>query len=136
MAYFDTYGWYTTEVLEDRVADVEPANKSTTTVSGELRANWTGYSWIDMPYSSYEYVHSETVPEVITMRQARLALLAVDLLATVDEAIVTGTDEVLKVEWEYATEVRRDWANLITMATSLGMTEEQLDDLFIKGGKL
>ena len=136
MAYFDTYGWYTTEVLEDRVADVEPANKSTTTVSGELRANWTGYSWIDIPYSSYEYLYCEPVPEVITMRQARLALLAVNLLATVDEAVATGTDEVLKVEWEYATEVRRDWVNLINMATSLGMTEEQLDDLFIKGSKL
>ena len=136
MAYFDTYGWYTTEVLEDRVADVEPANKSTTTVSGELRANWTGYSWIDIPYSPYEYLYCEPVPEAITMRQARLALLAVNLLATVSEAIATGTDEVLKVEWEYATEVRRDWVNLINMATSLGMTEEQLDDLFIKGSKL
>ncbi len=76
------------------------------------------------------------IPKSITMRQARLALLAVNLLATVAEAIATGTDEVLKVEWEYASEVRRDWVNLINMATSLGMTEEQLDDLFIKGSKL
>ena len=136
MAYFDVYGWYTTEVLEDRVADVEPVNKSTTTISGELRANWSGYAWIDMPYSSYEYVYREPVPEVITIRQARLALLAVNLLAAVDEAIATSSDEVLKVEWEYASEVRRDWVNLITMATSLGMTEEQLDDLFIEAAKL
>ena len=75
-------------------------------------------------------------PKVITMRQARLALLDKGLLTAVDEAIATGTDEVLKVEWEYATEVRRDWVNLIAMATSLGMTEEQLDNLFIKGSKL
>jgi hypothetical protein len=77
-----------------------------------------------------------TVPDVISMRQARLALLNAGLLTTVESAIANGTDEAMKIEWEYATEVRRDWESLITMATSLGMSELDLDNLFITGGKL
>jgi len=67
---------------------------------------------------------------VVTMRQARLALLEVGLLATIETAIASGTDEALKIEWEYAMDVKRTWTSLIALATSLGMTETQLDDLF------
>ena len=66
----------------------------------------------------------------VTMRQARLALLQSGLLATIETAITTGTDEAMKVEWEYATEVKRDWASLMALTTSLGMTSLELDDLF------
>ena len=76
------------------------------------------------------------VPEVISMRQARLALLQSELLTTVSDAIEQGTDEAMKIEWEYATEVRRDWVSLITMATALGLNEEALDKLFILGNTL
>jgi len=82
------------------------------------------------------YIYAATLPKVITMRQARLALLNAGLLATVSDAISAGTDEALKIEWDYATEVKRDWASLEAIATSLGMTSEQLDELFIAGSKL
>ena len=77
-----------------------------------------------------------SVPQVITMRQARLVLLNANLLDTVETAIANGTDETLKIEWEYATEVRRDWESLMATATALGMTEIDLDNLFIEGAKL
>lgn len=77
-----------------------------------------------------------TIPQVVTMRQTRLALLQSNLLVTVDTAIASGTDEAMKIEWEYATEVRRDWASLITLSTSLGMTTKQLDDLFLLASTL
>ena len=69
-------------------------------------------------------------PKVVTMRQARLALLQSGLLQTVTDAIANGTDEAMKIEWEYATEVKRDWGSLITLVTQLGITDLQLDDLF------
>ena len=75
-------------------------------------------------------------PKVVTMRQARLALLQAGLLTTVDTAIANGIDGAMKIEWEYATEVRRDWESLITMATALGMTSSQLDDLFLLASTL
>lgn len=74
------------------------------------------------------------VPKEVTMRQARLALLDVGLLDTVTNAIANSADEVLKVEWEYAKDVDRTWDSLVELATSLGMTDEQLDNLFILAG--
>lgn len=78
-----------------------------------------------------QYTITSFVPQVVSMRQARLALLESNLLATVDTAIAGGTDEALKIEWEYAQEVRRDWQSLIALATTLNITEQQLDELFI-----
>ena len=69
-------------------------------------------------------------PKVVTMRQARLALLQSGLLQTVTDAILNGTDEAMKIEWEYATEVKRDWNSLVALTTALGITDLQLDDLF------
>ena len=80
--------------------------------------------------------YKATVPVVITMRQGRLALLNVGLLTTVTDAITGGTDEALKIEWEYATEMKRDWPSLVAMATALGMTEADIDNLFIGGALL
>lgn len=74
------------------------------------------------------------VPKEVTMRQARLALYDSGILDTVVNAISSSSDEVLKIEWEYARDVSRDWERLILLATSLGLTDEQLDNLFILAG--
>lgn len=74
------------------------------------------------------------VPKEVTMRQARLALHESGLLDAVVDAITNSSDEVLKIEWEYARDVSRDWERLVLLATSLGLTDEQLDDLFILAG--
>jgi hypothetical protein len=36
----------------------------------------------------------------------------------------------MKIEWEYATEIKRDWNSLVALTTALGMTSAELDDLF------
>lgn len=72
------------------------------------------------------------VPHVVTMRQAKLALLQAGLLDEVDAAIAAEpTPKAIKIEWEYASEVRRDWVNTLGFAAMLGMTDELLDDLFV-----
>ena len=76
------------------------------------------------------------IPTQVTMRQARLALLQSGLLQTVTNAIANGTDEAMKIEWEYATEVDRDWPSLVTLASSLGMTDSDLDNLFVLAASL
>jgi hypothetical protein len=70
------------------------------------------------------------VPKVVTIRQARLALLQSGLLDDIDAAIAASTDRALKIEWEFATEFRRDWPALIAMQPALGLTDQQVDDLF------
>lgn len=70
------------------------------------------------------------VPQVITIRQAKLALLQAGLLDDVDAAVAQA-DRATQIEWEYATEVRRDWPTLLTLQTALGLSDQQVDDLFI-----
>lgn len=75
------------------------------------------------------------VPQVLTARQAKLVLHAAGLLDDVDTA-VAAADRATQIEWEYATEVRRDWPTLVAMADALGLTGEQLDGLFTAGAQL
>lgn len=74
------------------------------------------------------------VPTVVTMRQARLALLQAGLLSQVEAAIAAiedaGLSQAVQIEWEYAAEVNREHPWVQSLATALGLTEKQLDDLF------
>lgn len=78
-------------------------------------------------------------PNRVTMRQARLALLGAGYLAQVDAAVagMPGVEgEAARIEWEYAAEVVRDSALTQAMAAVLGLTEAQMDALFVEAGKL
>jgi len=73
------------------------------------------------------------VPSVVTMRQARLALLSAGLLSQVDDAVnaLKGAEgDAARVEWEYSGAVQRDWPLVATLSTSLGVTDGQMNDLF------
>lgn len=75
------------------------------------------------------------VPQVITIRQAKLALLAAGLLDDVDSAVASA-DRATQIEWEYATEVHRSWPTISAVATVAGLTSEQVDNLFIAASNL
>lgn len=76
-----------------------------------------------------------TVPLVVTMRQARLALLGGGLLQTVNDA-VAAAGGVAAIEWEYAQEVRRDWPTLIALQGAIGLSDAQIDALFVAAAAL
>lgn len=80
------------------------------------------------------------VPEAVSMRQARLALDDAGLLDGVDAAIAAIPDlrkrRKAKIDWEYAQEVQRHHGLVPVMAQALGMTEAQLDALFIAAESL
>jgi len=69
-------------------------------------------------------------PKVVSMGQARAALIRTGMFDTVNNTIMANDDLELKSDWEYRTEVRRDWPALIALTETLGITKEQLDDLF------
>lgn len=75
------------------------------------------------------------IPAVVSMRQARLALLQQDLLGTVNAAIAQG-NEADKITWEYATEVRRTDPLVANMALALNLSEQDLDNLFLLAATL
>lgn len=76
------------------------------------------------------------IPKSVTMRQARIALSKQGLLQTVQTAIQNSDNEVLKIEWEYATEIKRDWPTLQSIALLLNLTDSQLDALFLEASTL
>ena len=80
------------------------------------------------------------VPQSVTMRQARLALLGIGLLDDVDAAIAAIPDPVQRkaaqIEWEYAQTVDRARPFTQQMAAGLSLTAEQLDALFTQAAGL
>ena len=79
------------------------------------------------------------VPDSIDMRRARLALLQAGLLDTVEASIasMTGTEgKAARIEWEYATVIRRNHPLVVQLQSALSLTEEGLDRLFIDANNL
>lgn len=79
------------------------------------------------------------VPSSVTMRQARLALFAVGKLAQVEAAINSLPEpqkSEAKIEWEYSGEVLRDKPFVKSLGAALGLSDNDLDALFIEAVKL
>jgi len=84
-------------------------------------------------------VEPQNIPRVITMRQARRALLQSGLITTVNEAIATmpgAAGEAARIDWEYGQDVGRDMELVTALAATLELTETQLDALFITAAAL
>jgi hypothetical protein len=75
------------------------------------------------------------VPASITPLQARRALRAAGLKEAADAHIATLPEEEQEA-WEYATIVERTHPAILSAAAALGMTGEQLDELFLLGSTL
>ena len=74
-----------------------------------------------------------SIPNTVSMRQARLALFQQGLLANVQTAI-DGLAEpqktVTQISWDYATTIQRDDDLVIELSAALGLTSVDLDALF------
>ena len=75
------------------------------------------------------------VPQQITMRQARLALLGAGLLDAVNLG-VSGMSQAAQIEWEFASTVERNNPLITALAAGLSLTEAQVDALFVAGAAL
>lgn len=76
------------------------------------------------------------VPQQIQMWQARAILSRAGLLGSVDQAVKAATNPEIEIAWEYAPHVVRNSAFVSAMAGALGLTDEQIDNLFIEGAKI
>lgn len=80
-------------------------------------------------------VDPNAVPAFVTALQGRLALKRSGLLQTVETAIITANGET-QIWWEYAAEWHRNNAVLLALGASLGLTSEQIDELFRVAGSI
>lgn len=81
----------------------------------------------------------QTIVTSVTRRQGRRALLQAGLLNQVEAAIDSIQDELtresMRIDWQDATEFKRGDNTIKTLATALGLSDEQLDQLFIDASK-
>lgn len=96
------------------------------------------YSTVELHIGSLEPVPDKVVtgnvPQEVSMRQAKLALLQFGILQQVNTAIASmpGVQgEAARIEWEYATAVKRSAPLVTQIAGAFGLSDEQLDNLFI-----
>lgn len=96
---------------------------------GMYRAKWDGEKWIETGSSTV------SVPKSVTMRQARAALILAGLHDTVYDAINAIEDDQDRAlalnEWDRSQVVERNRELVIDLAAAIGLSEAQLDDLFI-----
>lgn len=86
------------------------------------------------------YGISNAAPTQVSPRQIRLALIMSGIdLAMIEGAIASMPEpnkSLANVEWEYATYFARNNQLMNAMAQGLGMTDEQIDSLFILASTL
>ncbi|WP_290906245.1 hypothetical protein [Aquabacterium sp.] len=79
------------------------------------------------------------VPQEVTMRQAQLALLGAGLLDAVDVAIAAipgDAGRAAQITWTKSSAVRRDNPLIAQLSAALGLTDAQIDGLFVAAAKL
>jgi len=83
---------------------------------------------------------SVQVPQTVTRRQAKQALLLANKLHLVQPAIDAIADAtqraLMQIEWDESQEFQRTRPSLIAMATAIGLDSDALDALFIQAAKL
>ena len=126
-----------TPVTELPAPDYDPATQRIEqTAPAEVDGIWTrGWTVIDLTPEEIEAKRKAAVPIEISMRQARLALHGAGLLASVETAVAQSTKDV-QIEWEFAADLRRDWPTLVALSAALGLTDEQVDGLFMQAAQL
>lgn len=75
-----------------------------------------------------------SIPSV-SPRQIRQALTRVVLRQAVEDAVAAG-DQDTKDWWEFSSPFERDHQVVIAMGIALGVSETQLDDLWLLAGSL
>ena len=78
----------------------------------------------------------KVVPQQITMRQTKLALLAKGMLITIENIIDNMDDKSVEIEWEYSAVTERNSPFVAQMCGILEISEEEADDLFIYASTL
>ena len=82
----------------------------------------------------------EEIPKIVTPRQIRLALVFSGISLSVIETAINSMEEPNKsaalITWEYATEFDRNHPMILSLSPSLGLTEQDLDNLFILANTL
>lgn len=115
------YGTTTTPSGYDFLSDTNPAGMVVSEDGVSLRE----------PTATELDAINNPVPKVVSRAQARIALHGAGLLSQVEALIADpATDPVMVIAYNDAQEFNRNSPTLAALATALGLTDADLDDLF------
>ena len=90
-------------------------------------------SWIEDMELKKEYEKS-LIPKTITLRQARLYLLSINLLDDLENII--SQNRAYKIEWEYANQIERESHLVIVLGQALNLDSDAIDDMFMEASQI
>ena len=76
------------------------------------------------------------VPEKVTRFQAKAVLQTMGLLTTAQSLVDNSEDPLVKLVWQEALHFERNSPVLNSLAQAMGLSEEQIDDLFIEAEQI
>ena len=94
---------------------------------------WNGNGW-DIDLASKEEYEKSLIPKFITLRQARLYLLSIDLLDDLENII--NQNRAYQIEWEYANQIERESPLVKILGQTLNLNDEQIDNMFMEASKI
>ncbi len=99
-------------------------------------------TWLQV-WSVRDYTEDEKIFNregmVVSMRQARLAMLNSGILGNVEAALaamVSPEKEQAEIEWQYSTTVERNSPLITLLAPGLNLSDDEVDELFRQAEKL
>jgi hypothetical protein len=116
----------------------DPENEAQHSMLKKLAKVLADY-WVNTDVPDLTYYPTNITPDRVTMRQARLALAVNALLQDVEGALAAMTEPDktnATIEWEYSQYVDRGKQLVSLLGAALGLTDTQLDDLFIQASAL
>lgn len=91
-------------------------------------------AWVDAGNTADPVDPLPAIPiDSVTMRQARLALLSIGKLSSVDSIIASlpsPQKEMAEIEWNYSSRVERNNGLIPVLGPMLGLSNSEIDDLF------
>ena len=137
-----TGGFYTAEIHGANIpADVVEitTEEHAALMEGQSQGKLIGFDEAGRPVLQDQPPPAPFVPAYVTMRQARLALLAAGLLDDVEVALAAMegmAGQAAKIEWDYSSEVHRNKEFVQMIAQQLDLSDAQLDQMFIEASQL
>ena len=118
-------------IVDDAIVDIYPDLTDEEVLAKVLADNEELAAKDLADFEAFEKRSRLEAVSTISRAQAKLALLELGLLSTVNDFVASSGNEELKIEWDERLEFKRDNIVLVSLAKQLNITEEALDDMFL-----
>jgi hypothetical protein len=94
-------------------------------------------AWVEAGNTPEDPPYVAPVPQIVSRFQAKAVLLNEGLLSQVEALMQdANTPELYRLAWAEAREFERASPTVAAMSAALGLTEQQVDDLFVAASKI